>query len=79
MQASGLAKVSPLWSAMADQEEVYMSVYIAIFLAALASAYLLVRLGRFLTSRIGAQKARKRLRPDRHKAAGYGARISEGA
>jgi hypothetical protein len=64
---------------MADQEEVYMSVFIAIFLAALASAYLLVRLSRFLTSRIGAQKVRKRLHPNRHKAAGHGAKSSEGA
>ncbi len=56
-----------------------MSVFIAIFVAAVASASLLVLLSRFLTSRIGAQNVRKRLHSDRRKAAGHGAKPSEGA
>ncbi|NNL00002.1 MAG: hypothetical protein HKO88_13210 [Xanthomonadales bacterium] len=64
---------------MADFEEVYMSVFIAIFLTAVASASLLVLLSRFLTSRIGTQNVRKRLHADRRKYAGHGAKPSEGA
>jgi hypothetical protein len=54
-----------------------MSVFIVIFVAAVASACLLVLLSRVLTSRIGAQKVRKRLYPDQNKASGHGAKPSE--
>jgi hypothetical protein len=59
MQAGGLAKSCRFWSEMTGEKEIEMSVYLAILVAAFASAYLLLRLSRFLTSRSGLQKRRK--------------------
>jgi hypothetical protein len=45
-----------------------MSVYIAIMVATFASAYLLVRLSRFLTSRRNLQEGRRTVNADQRKA-----------